>query len=127
MPSRSAVTYGVAKELASIICPLVGQSPYHIKNTLHFMEQIRSLKLQQGECMFSYDVKTLFTLAPVDPVICIVKSKLLQDPLLSHRTSISIPQIITLLEVCLKIPTSSSRVSILSRFMVKPWVVPLAP
>ena len=66
------------------------------------MEHIKSLQLQQGECMVSYDIKTLFTLVPVDHAISIVKNKLLQDPLLSHRTSMYIQDIITLLEFCLK-------------------------
>ena len=40
--------------------------------------------------MVSYDLKALFKLEPVDSVISIVKSKLLQDPLLSHMTSMSV-------------------------------------
>ena len=31
--SCGSVTYGVAKELAKILKPLVGKSPYHIKST----------------------------------------------------------------------------------------------
>ena len=53
--------------------------PHYIRNTQHFMEQIKSLQLQQGECIVSYDVKALFTLVPVDCAISIIKSKLLQD------------------------------------------------
>ena len=59
-------------------------------------------QLQTGEGMVSYDVKALFTSVPVDPAISIIQSKLQHDPLLSHRTSMSIPQIITLPEFCLK-------------------------
>ena len=29
--SSGSITYGVAKKLANIICPLVGQSPHHLK------------------------------------------------------------------------------------------------
>ena len=72
--SREKVTYGMAKESASIIGPLVGQSPHHILNTQHFVEQIKSLLLQQGECMVSYNEKALFTSFPVDCLIFIVKS-----------------------------------------------------
>ena len=35
--SRGSITYGMAKELANIIHPLVGQSPHHLKNTQHFV------------------------------------------------------------------------------------------
>ena len=35
-PVGGPITYGVAKELANIICPLVGRSPHCLKNTQHF-------------------------------------------------------------------------------------------
>ena len=100
--SRESITYGVSKELASIICPLVGQSPHHFKNTPHFVQHITEVKLESGEVMTSYDVKALFTSIPMDPSINIVQQKLQQDPLLSQRTNMSILQIITLLAFCLK-------------------------
>ena len=52
--------------------------------------------------MCGHIFKALFTSVPVNPSINIEKQKLQQDPLLSQRTNISIPQIITLLEFCLK-------------------------
>ena len=51
--------------------------------------------------MVCYDVNALFTSVLVDPAISIVQSKLLQDPPFSHKTSMPIPQIITMLEFCL--------------------------
>ena len=51
--------------------------------------------------MVSYDVKALFTLVPADPAITVVQNRLQQDPLLPHRTSTLISQIITFLEFCL--------------------------
>ena len=47
--SRGSITYGVAKELSHIIKPLVGQSPYHLKNTQHFIQQLQGKKLEPGE------------------------------------------------------------------------------
>ena len=41
--SRGFITYVVAKELASIIHPLVGHSPHHLKNTQHFVQQIEQV------------------------------------------------------------------------------------
>ena len=52
--------------------------------------------------MASYDVKALFTSVPIDPSIFIVICKLQQNPLLYQSTFMSIPQIVTLLEICLK-------------------------
>ena len=107
LPKAHSVQQGVhyicvAKELASITHPLVGQSQHHLKNTQHFIQQIQQVKLEEGEVISSYDVKALFTSVPVDPSINIVKQRLTQDFTLPQRTQMSIPQIVTLLEFCLK-------------------------
>ena len=94
--------YGVAKELTNIIYPLVGQSPHRLKNTQHSVQHIQKVKLEPGEVMTLYDVKALFNSVPVDPSINIVKHKLLQEPTLPQRTTMSIQQIVILLEFCLK-------------------------
>ena len=52
--------------------------------------------------MSSYDVKALFTWVPVDPELDIIHGRLQQDPLLSSRTSLSIHNIVILLEFYLK-------------------------
>ena len=124
MSRRGSITHRVAKELASIICPLVCQSPHQLKNTQHFVQQVQQVKLGQGEVITSYDVKALFISVPVDCSTNIVKHRLSQDLTLPQRTQMSIHQIVTLLEFCLK-NTSSSRVSIMNRSMVQPWVPPL--
>ena len=98
---KGYIIYGVAKELANIIHPLVGQSPHHLRNTQHFVEHIRKVKLELGEVIACYDVMALFTSVPVDPSIAIVKN-FSRTHLLSQRTCMSIPLIITLLEFCLK-------------------------
>ena len=103
------------------------QSPHQLKNTQHFMQHIKAVRLEPGEVMASYDVKRLFTSVPMKPSVNIVKQKLQMDPLLPQRTNMSIPQIVTLPEFCLKKHTSSSKVSIMNRSMVLPWVPPLAP
>ena len=102
MSSRGYVTYRVAKELVYIIKPLVDQSPHHLKNTQHFVQQIQTKGLEAGKVMTSYDVKALFIFVPVDPSIHIVQHKLSQDPTLHQRTSMSIQNLVTLLEFCLR-------------------------
>ena len=90
--SRGSIKYGVAMELANIICHSVGQSPNHLKKTQHFIQHIKEVELEPGEVMASY--------GPLHQHI--VKQKLQQDPLFLQRTNMSIPQIVTLLEFCLK-------------------------
>ena len=111
------------------ICLLVGQSLHHLKNTQHFMQHIKEVKLEPGEVMTSYDIKALSTCVPLDPSINIVKQKLQQHPLLSQRTSMSIQQIVKShsRSFASKTLTSSSRESIINRSMVLSWVSPISP
>ena len=100
--SCGSVTYGVAKELAKILKPLVGKSPHHINSTQDFVEQARQFKLEPGECLSSHDVSALFTSVPIDPVLNIIKDLLDKDTTLKERTVMEIGDIILLLEFCLK-------------------------
>ena len=97
--SCGSVTYGVAKELAKILKPLVGKSPHHINSTQDFVEQARHFKL---ECLSSYDVSALFTSVPIDPCLNIIKDLLVKDNTLKERTVMAVEGIILLLEFCLK-------------------------
>ena len=100
--SCGSVTYGVAKELAKILKPLVGQSPHHINSTQDFVEQAKHFKLESGECLSSYDVSALFTSVPIDPALQIIKDLLVKDNTLKERTVMDVEDIILLLEFCLK-------------------------
>ena len=100
--SCGSVTYGVAKELAKILKPLVGKSPHHINSTQDFVEQARQFKLEPGECLSSYDVSALFTSVPIDPALNIIKDLLDKDTTLKERTVMEVGDIILLLEFCLK-------------------------
>ena len=63
--SIGSVSYGVTKELARILKPLVDNSSHHVNNTKEFADEIRNTKLEEGECITSYDVTALFTSVPV--------------------------------------------------------------
>ena len=82
--------------------PLVGgKSPHHIHSTHHFVEQVKKVTLQPGECLSSYDVTVLFTSVPVDPALGIIKGLLEQDNTLKGSTVIPVKDIILLLGFCL--------------------------
>ena len=99
--SIGSVSYGVAKELSKIIKPLMGCSIHHVHNSTQFAEEIKTTKIQQGECITSYDVTALFTSIPVPATLDIIRSKLNQDAELSNRTCMSADNIIELLGFCL--------------------------
>ena len=63
--SIGSATYRVAKELSRTLKPLVGKSIYHENNSKEFADEIRNIKLEEGECITSFDVTSLFTLIPV--------------------------------------------------------------
>ena len=100
--SCRSITYGVTKELAKILKPLVGKFPHHITSTQDFVEQAKQIKLEPGECLSSYDVSASFTSVPIDPTLNIIKNLLDKDTTLKERTVMEVSDIILLLEICLK-------------------------
>ena len=99
--SIGAARYETARELAKILKPLVGKSIYHVHNTQDFIQQIKDIKLQEDQCMVSFDVKALFTSVPIKPAINTIKKLLEEDPQLHKRTSLSVKITTRLLEYCL--------------------------
>ena len=97
--SRGSVTYGVAKELARILKPLTGNTIHHVNNSMEFADDIKKIKLEGGECIISHDVSALFTSIPVKSAIEVTKKKLEQDTEFHQRTSMSIHNILELLEI----------------------------
>ena len=117
--SCGSVTYGVAKELASILKALVGKYPHHITSTHDFVEQVKQLTLAPGECLSSYDVSVLFTSVPEDQVLWVIKDLLKKDLILKDRTVLTVNDIIQLLEFCIKTCTSHSKTSSMNRSRVQ--------
>ena len=60
------------------------------------------MKLQEDQCMMSYDVKALFTSVPIQPAIDLIKKVLEDNGELQKRTNMSVQHIIRILEFCLR-------------------------
>ena len=121
--SRGSLTYGVAKELARILKPLTGNTIHHVNISMEFADNIKKIKLEEGECIISYHVPALFTSIPVKSAIEVTKKKLEQDTELHQRTSMSIHNILELLGwsfVCVT-PTSCPKVSFMSKPRGQLW------
>ena len=99
--SIGSVSYATSKELPRILKPLVGRSSYHVHNNQDLLEDFKNQKLDKDECLMSFDVKALFTSVPVQPALKIIQKLLEEDNNLKQRTSMSVNQIISLLEFCL--------------------------
>ena len=117
----------MAKELAKILKPLVGNSPYHVNSTKVFVEEAKHITLAPGECLSSYDVTALFTSVPLDPAFNIIKDLLEKDHTLKERTVMEVSDIILLLEFVSRIHTFLSKTSSMNRLSVQPWVPQSAP
>ena len=79
-----------------------GKIPHHVHNTQDFIHSIKDIKIQDHQCMMSYDVYSLFTSIPIDPAISIIRRQLEQDKDLHQRTNMTVNHICCLLEFCLK-------------------------
>lgn len=65
-------TYYTAEFLDHFLNPLSTKHPSYIKDTYHFVETIKSLKVPHECLLFSMDVKSLYTNIPiVDGILCI--------------------------------------------------------
>ena len=66
------------------------------------MNQIHQVSLEETDVMASFDVVSLFTRVPVDEALLVLSHRLQQDDIIKERTSIPIPDLCTLVELCLK-------------------------
>ena len=64
--SQSSPTYNLAKYLAEILKPIVGNSEHHVVNSKEFITKIEQTKLDEEEILVSFDVVCLFTNVPMD-------------------------------------------------------------
>lgn len=64
--SYESQNYKAAKFLAGILKNLTRSSKYNVNNASHFVNKIRSIRLDKDECCVSFDVISLFTNVPLD-------------------------------------------------------------
>lgn len=84
----NSVTYNIAKHIANILAPLVGNTPHHIQNSIDFVNKVRNLKMDPDETMVSYDVTSLFTCIPTMEALVTARERLTQDNSLQNRTKL---------------------------------------
>ena len=122
-----SVTYGVAKELAKILKPLVGKSPHHNTSTQDFVEQAKQIKLEPGECLSSYDVSAVFTSVPIDPSLNIIKDLLDKDTTPRKELLWKLVTLSSYWSFVSRTPNFLSKTSSMNRLRVLPWVPQSAP
>jgi hypothetical protein len=99
--SVGSLSYNSAKYLSTVLSPMVGKTEHFVKNSKHFATLIKNKQVEEDEVLISYDVSALFTSVPVDRALDIIHNKLLGDPELTTRTTMSPQQVTRLLGLCL--------------------------
>jgi hypothetical protein len=74
-------TYNLAKYLAKHLQTYVGHTDSFVKNSLHFVESIRNVRLDTTDILVSFDVVSLFTNVPVEDSVEIIKQNLITQGL----------------------------------------------
>jgi hypothetical protein len=82
-------TYELAKYVAKILGPLVGQTDSFIKDSNDFINIIKNEKVKPDDTLISFDVVSLFTKIPLNEAILVVKE-------------VTDPKTTKLAEVCLR-------------------------
>ena len=108
--------------ISGLITPLAGKTSSLVKNSRHFVEAMRGIKVQDDEMMASFDVTSLFTNVPVDESVHIIRSKLQDDETLEDRTPLSPNRVAELLEMRLKSTYFSYRGTSMNNGKEQPWV-----
>ena len=98
--STGSVTKEVDKYISKILLKYVGKTPYYIKNSAHFAEKVKDLRVEEDEVLVSYDVTALYPSVPQDEALDIIYQTLSQDSDLKSKTSMTAENVTTLLRIC---------------------------
>ena len=119
MSTIGSVTYDLSKYLAGILAPLVGKTDFSIKDSYSFTQYVKTLTLDEGEVMVSFDVQSLFTSVPTEEACDVARRRLerefeKEDSIIRAKTSLDVDDIILLLRLCL----SSTYFQVNGKFIV---------
>jgi hypothetical protein len=76
----------LAKYLAVLLRPFVGQSEHHLKNSEKFVQRKQSITLQSTDILASFDVVSVFTMIPLENTTTNTFTEMSQADCISHET-----------------------------------------
>ena len=92
----------VDKFISNVIKHYVGDNEYYVKNSAHFVEQMKEVKVGADEEMVSYDVEALYPSVPQSEAITIISNRLHNDENLAEKTKVSANNMVKLLKICVQ-------------------------
>ena len=95
-------TYALAKYLTHILKPLEWSTEHTVKNSIQLVDKVKGLELNVDECFVSFDITALFTNVPVNESLEIIRERLLEDPSLPERTTLSVDEILEATKICIE-------------------------
>ena len=122
-----SLTYRLAKRTCQNPDPLLGQTKYTVMNSTKFVERLQEAHTEPEDLLVSFDVTSLFRQVPIDEALEVVKVRLNKDPTLVNRTSIPVPQLVELIELCLRSTYFQFQSDFFEQFDGTPMGSPLSP
>ena len=95
-------TYQLAKFLKRILVRLVGNTQYTVKNSSEFVELISSIKLGKSKSQVLFNAVSLFTSVLLKTAKTIAANRVGDDCTLGAMTSLTLPELMEALVVCLQ-------------------------
>ncbi len=95
-------TYEWARQLATILKPLMGQTTTHVHNAATFCDEIKRFTIDDVEVIVSYDVVSLYIKVPIHQALDVIQQRLDNDTELSKLTQLSPSDLIELCLLCLR-------------------------
>ena len=116
-------TYNLSKHLSKLLSPLVGTSSSAVRNSRDFVNFISTQTIEDDECLVSFDVVSLFTNVPISLAVSVARQRLEADETLDDRTSLSVENIVSLLELCLNATFLAFRAVSIDRLLGQQWAL----
>ena len=87
-------TYNLSKDIARFLQPLVGSTTHHVRNSIEFEDEVKTMIVQDDEVMVSFDVVSLFTKIPVELALEVTQRKLMAWTEFENHTNWSIDDVL---------------------------------
>ena len=95
--------YKVSEYLVKLINPILQKSVTYLKNSSTFVSEAKSWTIDHNELQVSYDAVNLYPSVPIKKAINVMMDMLSREqPYLSEKTKLTLNDIKSLLDLCLK-------------------------